>query len=1036
MPVDYRELVDPMLAGESPPVELTARLAAIGLTRFDVWSRLAARWIELAGPAFVGDELLPAALQLAADAPDPDLAALNLSKLQAELGSLVVAQQIAADPRFGHDLLFLLGLGAVPGEAILRDPGLIDLLLEPDLLAAEPDPRRLAADILGQVLRTQRDDLREIALRRWRRAQFVRIIARDFLLHRPQSVITREISTVADACVQAALAAAARDAGLPLQPDGGVAGVALIAMGKWGSRELNYNSDIDLIAVYRPTSGGPTATDWERIVRRAARDIDTVTPAGRVFRVDFRLRPEGASGVLVPSLESCVSYYTTRGEAWEAQALTRARFAAGDAELGARFAELAVQISYGTRVGRAGIATIRHNRERLDARADRERDVKEGHGGIRDIEFTTQLLQLVRGVTDPSVRLANTWAALEALTAAGALSELERRTLAEAYDFLRRVEHLLQIQPPAPTRELPDDLAAMRRLARALGYRATPAITAEQRFLDTYRSHTAAARDLCRRLFFNPIPLTSPDADAVMQDLLDPLQDDAEAAAHLDGVGFDDPAEARRRLLFLAHGEPPMRLPPETQALFVELLPTLLTCVQRMPDPDAALRWFERFVSRAGGREPFYRFLIDNPPVIELIARIGGFSEALSRTIVDHPEYLDHVVDPRFVSVQPTREDLADQLRARLGPLKRSALRLDDLRRFRRREQFRIGVQDLLGSLVTDEVTRQLSDLAGACLDALLAEVRSTVPGSEELPFAILGCGKLAGQELHYSSDLDVLFVYQPVDDRSAETAERLARALLQEANRTTVDGILYDLDARLRPYGSNSPLTRTLASYRAYWERRGAVWERLAMLRTAPVAGDHELAEELCRAAWEFALAGPPGGADLDEIRRIKRRIELERPGHDRRDFLDLKHEPGGLMDIEFIAQTLQILHLRAGDRPEAKTRAALVGLADRGHLAAGDADVLIRSYDMHRRIETRLQIVLERSSGLLPLDPAGLAAAAKRLGWSRREADARPQQLVADLRERLAAVRSIFERLVPRSSGPESTGDTPYGTVRRRHF
>ena len=1005
-------VVEALLAGREPDAEHVARLSRIGLTRWDVWRRLAATWSGLAGPAEVAEELLAPLLVEAANAPDPDGATVNLARLIDDLGGLGLPRLLANDPRFAHDALFLLGLGSLPGDALVRDPGLLDVLYERELLDSEKDPNALAREAIALLMRHRGREHRRTALRRWKRQQFLRIIARDYLLHRPPQTVTREISAVADACVRAALAASMSDRGYEPDADGRVPGLAIIALGKWGSRELNYNSDIDLLCVRVPFEGGLTGDEWGEIVTGVARDIDEPTAEGRVFRVDFRLRPEGASGALVPTLEACANYYQTLGAAWEAQMLTRARCAGGDWQIGKEFEALAVKVAYGARVGRSGIAEIRRNRERIEARADLSKDVKESRGGIRDIEFTVQLLQLVRGVTDPSVRVRNTWHALDAMARAGVLTELERLRLSEAYDFLRRVEHSLQIQPVSPQRRLPDSETALRKLARGLHYRDGRGQTATERFMADYGSHTSAARELCDRLFFNPIPLSSHESAEQIRDLLDPHLADDEAARHLADISFADPGEARRRLVFLAHGEPPMRLPESIQAVFVELLPALLTVVQRMPDPDAALYWFQRFVARAGGRELFYRFLLEHPPGIELLCRIGGFSEALAQTIVDHPEYLDRVIDPRFTREHPSRAELAEMLSERLRPLKSEALRLDDLRRWRRREIFRIGVQDLLGGLTCEQVTTALTDVAEVCLEALLAEGREAVDGAAELPFAVIGCGKLGGRELHYSSDLDVLFVYQSDDPNGPAVAERLAQWLTRESERRTLGGVLHELDAQLRPFGKNSQLARSVKGYRNYYLAHGQTWERLALSRARAVVGDVEVGQAFEALAREVAFEAPLDGAALAELRGIKQRIEAERQdasqGH-----LDLKLHAGGIMEIEFLAQILQIQQLPP-DTCSPNTRQALRQLGAAGVLTASETETLLRSYGLLRRFETRLQLVLERSSGLLPLDPDGLAAAAKRLGWSLSEATEKPAQLLADLREWMRSARAIYERRI----------------------
>lgn len=981
-----------------------------GLTRFDVLVRLARGWCAYLPPDIVIEQLVPGFVDHLLAAPDPDLALLTFARIQEDQGSLSLARASVDDPRFGHDLLFLLGLGHYSADALRREPGLSDLLLEPDLLAQPMDPAALRQDAVATVRRFTTPQSRRNALRSWKRGQFVRIIIRDWLLHHSQQVITAEISAVADACVEAALHAAAREVlGAETLPRG----LAIMAMGKWGSAELNYNSDIDLICVATPADGLGLA-DWERVVQLVGQELSEATAEGHIFRVDHRLRPEGEGSTLVRSLESCVAYYADHAQAWEALALTRVRAAAGDPDIGRAFEQLAQRVAFGARMRQAGIESLRANRRALEHRSAAVRNVKEGPGGIRDIEFSTQLLTLVRGVTDPSVRERNTWTALRALRRAGAISYAEEQQLGESYDFLRRVEHLLQLQPIAPITVLPDEPAALRRLARAMGYRAGRAGTAGQRFLSTYSSHTERTREQCNRLFYNPIPLSSPDAGSRIADLLDPALADAEATVHLAEIDFADPVAARRRLLFLAHGEPPMRLPESVQAKFVEFLPTLLTCVQRMPDPDAALRWFERMVSRAGGRELAYQLFLDHPTVIEVMCRVGGYSHYLSQTLVEHPEYLDSMVLASYSQFEPSLDDLRQELEARLAPLRTTEQRLDDLRRFRRREMFRLGVRDLLGMMDVSAVVSGLADVAEACLRALVAELAATVPGAAELPFAVIGVGKLGGRALHYSSDLDVLFVYEDVPGLdSGAVAQRLAQRITRASEELTRAGRLAPLDARLRPYGTSGALTRTIASYSAYWAASGEPWERLPLTRCRPVAGDLDLGRRFVAAAEEFAYGPPPTAAEFDSLRDMKRRIETERLDTLDQTQLDFKLEPGGILDIEYLTQVLQI---EAGDQlPELRglnTPSALGALVEVSLLTPSEGELLLRNYWLLRRTELRLQLVSEDTGGALPLEPAALTAAAKRLGWNPREADRHPQQLVADLRLRLAAVREVVAR------------------------
>lgn len=1029
-----------LLAPHLDPAQVRSWLEALGFEEAERVDRCLQR---LAGPpptreAFAA--VAPELLRCLRDCPCPEGALHNLSRFVQQGDPLTTYHLWKDDPESLRWVVALMSSSQLLADILIRNPEYLSPLLEPETLDQEKGVETMIAELAHRIRPFRTLEAQKNVLRRYKRQEFLRLGARDILGRADLKTITRELSALAEAEIRVALECVERDLQARQGPPPAASAFAIIGMGKLGAQELNYNSDIDVLFVYRiksrkgPEDSAACCSYYEQVARGVLQAVGEMTSEGRVFRVDARLRPEGEQGPLVRSLDSYINYYEAWAEPWESQALLKARPVAGDPDLGQRFNALAQEVAYGRQLDQAAINSIRANKRRLEERATWEgqshTQVKQGYGGLRDVEFTVQLLQLVYGLTDPQVRVANTWEALEALARQGYLTESEREALEQSYIFLRRVEHQLQLQQEVPRQALPDKPSELRALAKRLGYFDGAWTSAAERFKDAYRWHTERVRALCEKLFFHPLPTGPSPLSAEIQLLLDPLVKHEEGAAPLQNRGFQNPAEARRRLVFLAYGEPPMRLPERVQQVFVEILPRLLHSVTATPDPDAAIRNFERFISAARGREMFYEFLRDQPRLIDLLSRLGGFSEPLSRTLIDHPEYLDTITDRSVMAAPKGRAAFSRELAQRLAPLSQPELKLADLRRYKRREMFRIGVRDLIHAADLATTMAEISDLAEACLQAALEICLSSLPAaalpSPAFRFAILGLGKLGGRELHYSSDLDLLFGHalppgadEALRKEAYQAAEKLAESVLQAMGERTRHGMVFDMDARLRPFGQEGQLSRTVESYRDYYARQGEAWERLALTRARFVAGDPDLGQELAATLHQAAFQPGLSAADRAEIRRIKRRIETERrnvsPGS-----IDLKLDPGGILEIEFLVQVLQLEHGR--NRPEIctpNTSEALLALGQAGLLPSGEAAFLREAYQRLRQLELRLQLVSERSSAVLEGDAKSLAAAARRLEYPGRSEAEKAARLKADYESILAGVRAVYARILEEALG-----------------
>jgi len=817
-------------------------------------------------------------------------------------------------------------------------------------------------------------------LRRFKRRELLRIAVRDLAAGAPVEVVGQELAALAEACLEAALTVAARR----------VAGaervrVAVLGMGKLGGEELNYVSDIDVLFVHEPAptpEGAADADDAGRIAAAVARELigglSAVTAEGVGYRVDANLRPEGRNGPLTRTLGSYQAYWDRWAEAWEQQAMLKVRPVAGDPALGERFHEAAAAWTYPEQLDPEAIAAIRHMKARAEAaqqtRVEGDRQVKLGPGGLRDVEFAVQLLQLVHGRHDAGLRSGSTLKALEALSAAGFVGRADAAALASAYRFLRMIEHRLQLASERQTHTIPSGEAERRWLARTMGYRDDPDSDALARFEADRRRHAATVRGLHEKLFYRPLL----EVFGAVPTGLDPQ----EARERLAALGFANPDRAMADLRALTSGL------SRRATLFRAMLPAMLTWLADAPDPDGGLAAL-RVVAEALGRHgAFLATLRDNPAVAELLCTVLGSSRLLGDLLARHPELLASMAAAGPAT--RTRDQLVGEALAivtrHLGDGEVAGA-WDGLRRFKRRELLRIAVRDLAGGVAVEAVGQELTALAEACLEAGLAVARHHVAGADQVWMVLLGMGKLGGEELNYVSDLDVLLCHEPVEgadpQRAARAAAQIARELLTGLGAVTREGTGFKVDANLRPEGRNGPLTRTLGSYQAYWNRWAEPWERQALIKVRPVAGDRALGERFAAAAaaWTY-----PERLDADQvaaIRRMKARVESERlpAGADPR--LHLKLGPGGLTDVEW---TVQLLQLRLGGlHPEVRrqpTLAALAALAGAGALEALEAAWLADAYRLCLRLRNLGYLVAGQPVASLPADPVLLERLAETMG------------------------------------------------------
>ncbi|MEV4253223.1 bifunctional [glutamine synthetase] adenylyltransferase/[glutamine synthetase]-adenylyl-L-tyrosine phosphorylase, partial [Spirillospora sp. NPDC049652] len=811
-----------------------------------------------------------------------------------------------------------------------------------------------------------------VALRVAYRRRILMLAARD---------LTGELDVAEVAAALADLAAAALAAGLAVAraevPGHDACRLAVIGMGKCGGRELNYVSDVDVIFVAEVREGCPEDAALRTAARLAAaamRACSASTPEGALWEVDAALRPEGKAGPLVRTLASHRAYYERWAKTWEFQALLKARPVAGDAELGARYAATIGPIVWHAAEGESFVEDVQAMRRRVEADLNRRtaeagRQLKLGPGGLRDVEFAVQLLQLVHGRSDESLRAPGTLDALAELSRGGYVGRDDAAALASAYRFLRRVEHLVQLHRLRRTHMVPDDPADLRRLGRALGLRTDPV----GEFTALWRRHAREVRRLHEKLFYRPLlraVARLPEEEAR-------LTPDA-ARTRLEVIGYRDPAGALRHIEALTSGV------TRRAAIQRTLLPVMLGWFADAPDPDAGLLGF-RQVSDALGATPWYlRLLRDDVTVAERMAHVLGSSRYATDLLLRAPEAVamlggdtDGGLRPRPVAALRAEALAAVRRRAGAGPSAEDAV--SAVRAVRRRELFRVSAADVLGLLGPVEVGEALTGIAAVTLDAALEAAVDKIEVERRGPLptavAIVAMGRFGGHELGYGSDADVMFVHDPkpgADERDAASAASAVAAELRRLLALPAADPPLQIDPDLRPEGRSGPLMRTLASYAAYYARWSEPWESQALLRADPLVGDPGLCERFREVI--DPVRWPEDGVDEDavrQIRRLKARMESERlpRGADRR--LHLKLGPGGLSDVEWVAQLIQLRH--AHEIPALRTTrtlAALDAAVAARLLDAGDAAELAEAWCLATRIRSAIVLVRGRPSDLLPTD------------------------------------------------------------------
>jgi len=1004
-------------------------------------------------------DLLAQILQLALASADPDHA-LNILERLFDVLETEPLRSILTHPDRQQQLLTVLGGSPFLAAILYRNKNYFQhLFVDGDI-----DHPRTESAMLEDLIELIPDDADffslQTGLRSYKAGQILRIGSRDLCGLNTLIDVMAELSGLAAACLQRAYDVCQiqlqYDYGQPLQEIAGESSPAtmtILGMGKFGGHELNFSSDIDLIYCYSSTVGETTGGSrnekislhryFVKLAEMITKALHQVTQDGFVFRVDTGLRPDGNNGDLAVSINGAEAYYESWGQSWERAALIKARPVAGDLELGEELLQRLKPFIYRRYLDFGMIEDIKLMKQKINSSLTRkqegERNLKLGRGGIREIEFFIQTQQLINAGTRPQLQQRNSLLMLQLLREEGLITSEDQRALSQAYQFLRMVEHRIQVVQEQQTHSLPQNQRDLEILARRSGFSSYEDFSTElekhrqsvsQIFADLFHSADEEEEDVRPEVTFIFDSESDPD---LVKDLL-------------EEKGFTNPDAAYDSLSMLRGSDPHMRLTRRGRRCLEKLAPVLMGELLDSPNPDQALNNLEAFIGSIRARNSFFSLLVENPAIIKLLVALFGSSQLLSRIFIQRPELLDTMVSRSYAVASKDRQQLQTDLAEQMALADDYELQLDGLRRFRNEEFLRIALNDLHGQMKQGEGAKQLSWLAEVCLEQAYRMARQELAGrfgapfaddepeqGEETAFAVVGMGKLGGLELNYHSDLDIIFVYEhegqtrPVaetdPDRFRQISNheyfaKLAQRIITALTLVTREGYVYKIDTRLRPSGNQGPLVTSLTAFERYHHESAQPWERQAMTKARVACAPRSFSETLQQLISRLTFERPLPANLQAEIYRLRARMEYEK-AKERDDRFNIKTGRGGMVDVEFITQYLQLLN--AGSimaLRQQNTIHLLECMAEHKILPQDDADLLITGYKFLRKLENRLRLLHDQSINELSAHNKGFRKAALSLGYG--AAGIHPEkEFIAEYQQVTSGIRHLFEKYL------NSTGD-----------
>jgi glutamate-ammonia-ligase adenylyltransferase len=795
------------------------------------------------------------------------------------------------------EILYLLSsYSRFLGRAIIKDPEILDVFFKSDFLSIQKPFEKILEESSNIAERSKSAEDLMAQLRRYKYRELARIIYRDIMDMGNFSQIMEELSDLASGILESAFRFFKKEIQI-----GNNGRFSIIGMGKLGGRELNLSSDIDLIYIYENT-GNPDP--FFKLSERVTKSLSSLTQDGFIYRVDLGLRPGGGKSAIAVSLDGALEHYFYWGDTWERAALIKARPVAGDISLGEKFNKEIESFVYKRFLDYASIEDLKDMKTKLD-RLHKKQDVKLGKGGIREIEFFVQAIQLVNGGAVNDIREKSTLGALERLFKNRMIEKDVYQSLTSSYLFLRKVEHTIQLVDEIQTHKIPEDPDDLQKLAKRLGFRD------KEEFEEEYDKKTSQVSRSYDQLFYERSRRIEEEGKEFWE-LADFLTEGHvahdEAIENLRKLGFKYPDTAIELIGVLLDTKKG-GLTQRGRSFIRKIIPAFLSKVINSPDPDAALRNLERFISGIRFRTSIYAMLAENPDILELLSRLFATSEYLSSFLIKHPEYLDVLTLKDVWKEFGSKEEMLEELKRVLGEEEDLEGKLDALRRFKHVETLRLCLRDLNREVEPFYVGNYLSMLAESIMEAgfsLASDVIGRKPRGKNKAsdIVVIGMGKLGGREMSYNSDLDIIFIYEGDDH---EFFSRLGQKMISVLSTPTGEGLAYKIDMGLRPSGRSGALVSSFESFKKYHEDSAKLWERQALIRARPTAGNTDLGKRVMKTVEYFVYEKPLGEDFHREIHHLRFRMEKEIAKESKLK-LNLKTGRGGIVDIEFLIQMLQL--------------------------------------------------------------------------------------------------------------------------------
>ena len=975
-------------------------------------------------------EFFPKLLEALSISADPEMGLLNFARFSnASVSKAGFFSSLKLDPALIDFAVGLFSTSQFLSDILIRDIHDFEWLQSAHARGTDEDRERMLSDLRTEMRALNDHEHRMAALRRFKNREMLRIGFADIVRGEPLEPVTADLSNLADATLQISYEICfermLQKYGRPINQDGTKASMCLLALGKLGGRELNYSSDIDLIYLFSETGKieavqGSDGFDNQSFFDRLAEDItqtmSRVTANGFVFRVDTRLRPDGSQGSLTRSLSSALDYYRNNARTWEHQAFIKVRCCAGDEKLGSEFCKSVMMHTYKPSFGSEEIRHTKATKQGIESDTSRQgqahTSIKTGIGGIRDVEFVAQFHQMIHGHEFPEIRTGNTLTALHALSAIDAITRPDAKVLEEGYRFLRKTEHRVMTLHQMKRHSLPKTEKELRQLAVRMGFDASRGDVTKA-FLEAYQSYTRQIRVVFDRVLGDLFD--DKDWESEIIDLVLSLEE--REWKILEGIGFKESSKAIQILRKLSHEDAPPLRTPRTKKYFANIAPEVLTRIGRLPYPDASLINFERIVSSLGSKTKLYQWLSLRREAIRPLVELCSGCDFLINIFANGGMF-DVLVDSLLSKEMNDRSSVVDDLNSLLV-ISQEPIKV--LKKFHDAEILHIGTHDRLGHLEPLEAYGELSQLADQCLQCAVnicfenTARQYGVPldmDGHAVPFSVLGMGKFGGAELNYFSDLDVMFVYggkgkTPGGMFSVDFFTRLCQGIVKLLSEPAASRI-YEVDVRLRPSGSQSPLatsTDYIESY--YFGGKANLWERQALTKVRAVAGDREFGNKVVQRFHEYVYSTSLSLEELGEIVAMRKKLEDSVVAE------NFKRGRGGIVDIEFIIQILRLVYghehqvLRSPSGMQALDAIESLKLIPLEH-----CHLFRRSYVFLRRLENRLRMATNRASAVLPENAKTLNALAHSMLYG---ADG-GVELRAGTAEIRRDCRIVFEQVITR--------------------